>query len=211
MIYFYARVSSKDQSLDRQLEAAKSYKHIDRIFSDKQSGKDFDRPEYMAMKTVLRSGDEVVVKELDRLGRDKYGIKEEIRWFKENGITLRILDVPTTMIDFQGQDWVADMVNNILIEVLGAIAQNEREKTRRRQREGIDAMQVVNGKRVSSKTGKPMGRPNVDIFDFEKFFKKQKDGLMTVDECCEQLRISRATWYRTSNEYTKMLGIYYHS
>jgi DNA invertase Pin-like site-specific DNA recombinase len=196
MIYFYARVSSKDQNLDRQLESARAYKNIDYIFSDKQSGKNFDRPEYIKMKSMVVAGDEVVVKELDRLGRDKEGIKEEIRWFKEQGVILRILDVPTTLIDFQGQDWIADMVNNILIEVLGAIAQNEREKTHRRQREGIDAMQVVNGKRVSAKTGRTYGRQTkaVDV-DFEKFLKKQKEGLVTVSECCKELGISRATWY----------------
>ena len=196
MIYFYARVSSKDQNLDRQLEAARAYKHIDRIFADKQSGKNFDRPEYITMKATVQSGDEVVIKELDRLGRDKEGIKEEIRWFKEHGVILRILDVPTTLIDFQGQDWIADMVNNILIEVLGAMAQNEREKTRRRQREGIDAMQIANGKKVSSKTGNAYGRPSsLDPIAFEKFLKKQKDGELTVAECCEKLGISRRTWY----------------
>ena len=199
MIYFYARVSSKDQNLDRQLEAARAYKNIDRIFSDKQSGKDFDRPQYQEMKSVVRSGDEVVIKELDRLGRDKDGIKDEIRWFKEQGVILRILDVPTSLIDFQGQDWIADMVNNIMIEVLGAMAQNEREKTKKRQREGIDAMPVMNGKRVSVKTGKSYGRPTgLDSFEadeFQKILKKQKDGLMSVSECCRELGISRTTWY----------------
>ena len=177
MIYFYARVSSKDQNLARQLEAAKAYKNIDEVFCDKQSGKNFDRAEYLRLKSVVVSGDEVVVKELDRLGRDKEGIKEEIRWFKEHGVILRILDVPTTLIDFQGQDWIADMVNNILIEVLGAIAQQEREKTHKRQREGIDAMQVVNGTRVSAKTGRTYGRQTIEVgADFEKFLEKQKDG-----------------------------------
>ena len=196
MIYFYARVSSKDQNLDRQLVAARAYKNVDEVFCDKLSGKNFDRADYLRLKSVVVSGDEVIIKELDRLGRDKEGIKEEIRWFKEQGVILRILDVPTTLIDFQGQDWIADMVNNILIEVLGAIAQNEREKTHRRQREGIDAMQVVNGKKVSAKTGRTYGRQVVaaDV-DFEKFLKKQKDGLLTVSECCEKLGISRATWY----------------
>ena len=93
------------------------------------------------------------------------------------------------------------MVNNILIEVLGAIAQNEREKTHRRQREGIDAMQVVNGKKVSAKTGRTYGRQVVaaDV-DFEKFLKKQKEGSITVSECCKQLGISRATWYNRVSE-----------
>lgn len=201
MIYFYARVSSKDQNLDRQLETAKGYKNIDHVFCDKQSGKDFDRPEYQRMKSMVASGDEVIIKELDRLGRDKDGIKAEITWFKEHGVTLRILDVPTTLIDFQGQDWIADMVNNILIEVLGAIAQQEREKTNRRQREGIDAMPVVDGKKFSTKKGCTYGRKPVTLGDdFQKFLKKQKDGTMTVQECCKALNISRSTWYAKLKE-----------
>ena len=196
MRYFYARISFKDQNLARQLETAKAYKDIDEVFCDKQSGKNFDRAEYIRLKATVVPGDEVVIKELDRLGRDKEGIKEEIRWFKEHGVILRILDVPTTLIDFQGQDWIADMVNNILIEVLGAIAQNEREKIRQRQREGIDAMEVVDGKKVSAKTGRAYGRQTkVDDADFEKFLKKQKDGTMTISECCKELGICRATWY----------------
>lgn len=201
MIYFYGRVSSKDQNLARQLEVAKAYKNIDHVYCDKQSGKDFDRPEYQNLKAVVKPGDEVIVKELDRLGRNKDEIKVEIAWFKEAGVDLRILDVPTTLIDFQGQDWIRDMVNNILIEVLGAVAQQEREKTNRRQREGIDAMPVVDGKKYSTRKGCTYGRKPVDLGDdFEKFLKKQKDGQMTVNECCEALGIGRSTWYARVRE-----------
>lgn len=201
MIYFYGRVSSKDQNLARQLEVAKAYKNIDHVYCDKQSGKDFDRPEYQNLKAVVKPGDEVIVKELDRLGRNKEEIKVEIAWFKEAGVDLRILDVPTTLIDFQGQEWIRDMVNNILIEVLGAVAQQEREKTNRRQREGIDAMPVIDGKKYSTRKGCTYGRKPVDLGDdFEKFLKKQKDGLMTVEECCKVLGIGRSTWYARVRE-----------
>ena len=201
MIYFYARVSTKDQNLARQLKTARGYKNIDQVFCDKQSGKNFERKEYINLKETVREGDEVIIKELDRLGRDKEGIKEEIKWFKEQGVTLRILDVPTTLIDFNGQDWIADMVNNILIEVLGAMAQQEREKTEKRRDEGIAAMPIVNGKRVSTKTGNAYGRPSIEIDDsFEKFLKKQKDGELSVVECCKRLGISRATWYNKLKE-----------
>jgi DNA invertase Pin-like site-specific DNA recombinase len=150
---------------------------------------------------VVVPGDEVIVKELDRLGRNKEGIKEEIKWFKDSGVILRILDVPTTLIDFKGQDWIADMVNNILIEVLGAVAQQEREKTKTRQREGIAAMPVVDGKKYSPKRGRAYGRPAVAVGeDFEKFLKKQKEGLITVDECCKILGIGRSTWYAKAKE-----------
>ena len=201
MIYFYARVSSKDQNLARQLDVAKAYKNVDKVFCDKQSGKNFDRAEYISLKETVVKGDEVIIKELDRLGRNKEGIKEEIKWFKEQGVILRILDVPTTLIDFNGQDWIGDMVNNILIEVMGAMAQQEREKTEKRREEGIAAMPIVNGKRVSTKTGNEYGRPALKIDDdFKKFLKKQKDGELSVAECCVQLGISRATWYNKLKE-----------
>ena len=110
---------------------------------------------------------------------------------------VRILDIPTTLIDFKDQTWVLEMVNNILIEVLGAVAEQERKKTKQRQAEGIAAMPIVNGKKVSLKTGNGFGRPKTEIdpVAFEKFAQKQKDGEMTVDDCCRELGISRSTWY----------------
>lgn len=206
MIYFYARVSSKDQNLARQLEIAKSYKTIDKVFCDKQSGKNFDRQEYSKLKNEVIQGDEVIIKELDRLGRNKEGIKSEIKWFKDRGVVLRILDVPTTLIDFNGQDWIADMVNNILIEVLGAMAQQEREKNLSRQREGIDAMVVVDGKKISAKTGRAYGRQRVDVEDdvLDMLYRQQQSGKITVRECCEELGISRATWYNLTDVARKV-------
>jgi DNA invertase Pin-like site-specific DNA recombinase len=196
MIYFYTRVSTKEQNLARQLEEAKSYKNVDEVFCDKQSGKTYDRPEYERLKSIVRKGDEVIVKEMDRLGRNKEATKDEIKWFKDNGITLRILELPTTLIDFNGQEWIADMINNMLIEVLTTIAEQEVKKTDRRRAEGIAAMPVVDGKKVSLKTGRAYGRPAIECNDdFEKFLKKQKDGEMSVTECCKALGISRGTWY----------------
>lgn len=201
MIYGYARVSSKDQNLARQLETMGAYKDIDEMFCDKQSGKNFNRPEYERLRAVVRKGDEVIIKELDRLGRNKDGIKQEIKWFKEQGVILRILDLPTTLIDFNGQEWLCEMVNNILIEVMGAIAEQERDKIGKRRDEGIAAMPIINGKRVSTKTGNEYGRPTIQLDDsFQKLLKKQKDGELTVSECCEQLGISRATWYNRLRE-----------
>lgn len=196
MIYFYTRVSTKDQNLARQLEEAKSYKNVDEVFCDKQSGKTYSRPEYERLKSIVRKGDEVIVKEMDRLGRNKEATKDEIKWFKDNGITLRILELPTTLIDFNGQEWIADMINNMLIEVLTTIAEQEVKKIDRRRAEGIAAMPVVNGKKVSLKTGRATGRPQVELDDdFQKFLEKQKRGEMSVKECCNLLKISRSTWY----------------
>lgn len=176
--------------MERQLEAARSYTdRIDRVFSGKQSGKNFERTAYKEMKSLLAAGDEVIMKELDRLGRNKELIKDELRWFKENGITVRILDIPTTLLDFGNQDWVRDMVTNILVEVLAAMAEQEREKTQRRREEGIAAMPVVNGKKVFAKTGRGFGRPKVNVEPV------RLEG-ETVAAACARLGISKRTWYR---------------
>ena len=100
--YYYARVSSKEQNLDRQLSAFTSLGAQDReIITDKESGKDLNRPGYMALKTtILRPGDTLVVKSLDRLSRSKTDIKNELQFFKDNGIRLKVIDLPTTMTDF---------------------------------------------------------------------------------------------------------------
>lgn len=197
MRYFLTRVSTKDQNLARQLKAARERFDIpdENVFCDKASGKDFDRPEYQRMKSVLRPGDEVIVKEFDRFGRNKAETKKELEWFRQHGVIVRILDIPTTLIDFKEQTWVLEMVNNILIEVLGTIAEQERKKTKQRQAEGIAAMPIVNGRRVSLRTGRVMGRPAREYPEFEKIFQMKKDGLLTVKEGCERLGISRSQWY----------------
>ena len=141
-IWGYARVSTKEQNLDRQLIALMESGVEERnIITDKESGKDLDRKGYQALKnTMLRRGDTLVIKSLDRLSRNKCDIKNELQYFQQNGVRLKVIDLPTTMIDFPaGQEWVMDMVNNILIEVLGTIAEQERTTIRQRQADGIAA------------------------------------------------------------------------
>ena len=199
MKYFLGRVSSKEQNLARQLKIAREKFDIpdENVYCDKITGSSFDRPQYNALKAIVQPGDEVIVKEFDRFGRNKDEMKRELEWFKQKGVIVRILDIPTTLIDFKDQTWVLEMVNNILIEVLGAVAEQERKKTKQRQAEGIAAMPVVDGKRVSAKTGRGFGRPVSEIDDeqFEKLAQKQKDGIVTVADCCRELGISRSTWY----------------
>lgn len=189
--YFSARVSSKDQNLARQLAEAKKYGvPEENIFCDKITGRKKDRPEYDRMKGMLKRGDEVYFKELDRIGRDKCLIKEELEWFKERGILVRILDVPTTLMELpKGQEWVFEMVNNILIEVLGTIAEQEWSKTKKRREEGIAAMPIVDGRRVSSKTGRGFGRAEKKV-DLEL-----REG-ENITDACNRLGISRTTYYR---------------
>lgn len=191
MKYFLTRVSSKDQNLARQLAVARERFDIpdENVFCDKASGKDFNRSEYQRLKAVVKQGDEVIVKEFDRFGRNKEEMKRELEWFKAHGVVVRILDIPTTLIDFKDQTWVLEMVNNILIEVLGTIAEQERAKNKQRQREGLDAMPVIDGKRVSTKTGRPIGRPEKNI-QYELLHGE------TITSACKRLGISRTQWYR---------------
>ena len=203
MIYAYLRVSTKEQNLERQLIAVKEYRAEllnENIYSDKQSGKNFKRPAYEELKKRLKPGDELIIKELDRLGRNKKMVKDELAWLKENGVIVRILNLPTTLIDFQGQTLLFEMINNILVEVWSTLAQDEIEKREKRQREGIDAMPIIDGKRVSMLTGNPMGRPNNDYPEFSKFLEKTKKGEISVSESCRQLGISRTHWYRLCKE-----------
>ena len=138
-VYGYARVSTTHQNTDRQISVLREFGIDERsIVVDKASGRDFNREGYIALKnTLLRSGDTLVIKELDRLGRNKEMIKDELRWFKENNIRIKVLDIPTTLVDCPEQPWIIEMVTNILIEVLSSIAEEERIKTHIRQLEGI--------------------------------------------------------------------------
>ena len=157
--YYYARVSTDSQKLDSQLDLFKKLGAKDReIITDKASGKDMNRPGYQALKTtILRRGDILVIARLDRLGRQKEDIKNELQYFRDNGVRVKILDLPTTMTDFpEGSEWVGEMVNNILIEVLGTIAQRERENLRERQKNGIES-----ARRRNVKFGRPqIQKPN---------------------------------------------------
>jgi DNA invertase Pin-like site-specific DNA recombinase len=188
--------------LDRQLESARKYKNVDRVFTDKQSGKNMDRNGYQEMKSVLERGDEVVIHALDRLGRNKDAIKEELAWFKENGVLVRILNVPTTLIEFpEGQEWVMDMVNNILIEVLGAFAEQERENIRKRQAEGIAAMPVdETGRKVSKKTGRGFGRQEKRPENFADVYARQKAGELSLKEAMAEVGVGRTRWYELARE-----------
>ena len=141
MIYGYMRVSTKAQNLNRQEDALLEFGvEKDNIFADKESGKDFNREKYQEMKSILKRNDVLVIKELDRLGRNKKMVKEELEYFKNNGIRVKILNIPTTLIDFpEGQEWIMDMVNNIILEVISSIDEEERRKIKTRQAEGIAA------------------------------------------------------------------------
>ena len=189
--YYYARVSSREQNLDRQIAAFAAMGASARdIITDKESGKDLDRRGYTALKTaMLRRGDTLVVKSLDRLSRNKADIKNELQYFKDNGIRLKVLDLPTTLAEYPaGQEWVLDMVNNILVEVLASIAQQERKTIRQRQAEGIAAAKA---------RGKRFGRPKAQKPDnWDIVIARWKSGEITAVEAMRLTGTKRSTFYK---------------
>ena len=193
--YYYARVSSKGQNLDRQIDTFLSMGAEERdIIADKESGKDTERIGYKALKnTILREGDTLIVKSLDRLSRKKADIYNELQFFKDKGIRVKVIDLPTTMIDFPaGQEWVLEMVNNILIEVLGTIAEQERVTTLQRQKEGIEA---------AKKRGKHLGRPRLPVPEnWEETIALWQLGQITANEAMRRTGVKRTSFYKLAKD-----------
>jgi DNA invertase Pin-like site-specific DNA recombinase len=198
MIFGYVRVSTKEQNESRQIKALTDYcKELkqENIYIDKVSGKNFERESYQELKSRLREGDTLIIKELDRLGRNKDMIKEELEYFKNNKIRIKILNIPTTLMDLpKDNQWVFDMINNILVEVLSAIAEEERNKIRTRQAEGIT---------IAKELGKYKGRPQAELpKDFEKLYKQWKDEKINATQFTKLLGLkSRTTLYKYIERY----------
>ena len=191
MEYGYARVSSTEQNLDRQVLALQKYVKPENIVMDRQSGKNLDRPGYNALKGIfgLRPGDVLYIVSLDRLSRNKEDIKNEIAWFREHKVRLMILDLPSSMVQVpENQKWIIDMIQNILIEVLASMAEQERVMIRKRQREGIEA---------ARKKGKHLGRPYLKVPEnFDEVYARWRAGEITARAAQKMLGISSASFYR---------------
>lgn len=146
----------------------------------------------MIRELGLRRGDTLYIKSLDRLSRSKADIKAELEWFQKQGIRLMVLDLPTTMIEVpEGQEWIIDMVTNILVEVLASIAEQERQTIRRRQREGIDA---------AKKRGKKFGRPRKEVKDWDNVYYQWSQKKITAQKAASILKISRTQFYKLVQE-----------
>ena len=204
----YARVSTSEQNLDRQLQALEKYVEPDMIVTDKASGRDLDRPGYQSLKVgigKLVEGDTLYIKSLDRLSRSKEDLKKELQFFKDKGIKVKILDMPTTMTDFPAeQAWIGDMITNIMIEVLSSIAQNERETTRQRQLEGLAAMPTdsATGKKISRRTGKPVGRPPVTYpKKWESVYNDWQEKKITARQAMRLLNLKPNSFYKLAKKY----------
>lgn len=201
MKFGYIRVSTEEQNIERQLNELLKYNiNKKNIFIDKKSGRNLNRDEYQKLKYKLREGDEIYFHELDRLGRNKKQVKDELEYFYKNGVTVRILDVPTTMMNFDEfgdmQRSILDMVNNLLIEVLSTLAETELIRNQKRQREGIE---------IAKKEGKysVCGRPKKNIpKNFEVLYKQHLEGKLTITDMATLLNYkSRSSIYAMIDKY----------
>ena len=190
-IYGYARVSTKDQNLDRQLIALREFGIDDRdIIREKASGKSLNREAYQTLRNqLLREGDTLVIVALDRLSRNKLHIKQELEYYRGRNIRVMVLDMPTTLCQVnEGQEWIIEMINAILVEVLASLAEQERVKTLTRQAAGIEAAKLQ---------GKHLGRPKMKIPEgWDNIYMLWKSGEITAVEAMKRSGLKKSTFYK---------------
>ena len=197
-IYGYVRISDSSQKIHRQMDFMENLGiSKTNIFIDRQSGKNFDRPAYKRLYRKLQPGDTLYIKELDRLGRNKIEIKEELSKLRKKKVKVKITNIPTTMHDFGEDDWILDMVNNILVEVLAAVAEQERATNHQRQAEGIAAAKA---------RGVHMGRPYLQLpNNFSYYYQAWSKKEMSRAEILTELNIDMVKFQSYVRSYQKQL------
>lgn len=192
-IYGYIRVSTREQNEDRQrLALAALPVPEENIYMDKQSGKDFERPQYRRLVRRLRRDDLLYVKSIDRLGRNYSEILEQWRMLtKEKGVDIAVLDMP--LLDTRrGKDLMGTFLSDIVLQVLSFVAENERSSIRQRQAEGIEA---------ARKRGAHLGRRQLPMPEgFEELVQAWRNGEVSSRFAAGQLRISHQTFLRRAKE-----------
>ena len=205
-VYGYHRTSTKEQHLDRGIQEIQSYcsEHhlkLENIFTDQQTGKNFNRPRYTVLiEDVLRPGDILIVTELDRLGRNKKDTMEQISGLHQIGVRLMVLELPTTLIDLSKLDntmaqMMMETINNMMLELYASMAQAEIEKKEKRQREGIE-MKKRRGE------WEDYGRPAaIEEKEFDQAFERVVHGEISPTVLRKELGLSHSTFYRYRKKY----------
>lgn len=194
-IYGYIRVSAKDQNEARQIEALKSAGVDERfIFLDKSSGKNFNRNEYQVLKRALREQDTLIIKSIDRLGRNYTEIIQEWKEItKDIKANIKVLDMPLLDTSINTKDLTGTFIADLVLQILSYVAETERLNIRQRQAEGI---------KIAKENGKHLGRPKAKFpSDFDNVYQSWKDGKLTAKIAMEQLNLKRTTFYKLVNEY----------
>lgn len=193
MKYGYVRVSTKEQNIDRQLVEMYTQGLNDKtIFIDKQSGKDFERDEYQKLKKKLKSGDLLIIKSIDRLGRNYDMIIDEWRTLvNDMNVDIQVLDMPLLDTRTEGKNLVGKFISDIVLQILSFVAENERENIKKRQAEGI---------RIAKEKGKHLGRPKLEIpSSFSQVANQYKKKEITLAEALSSLKMNRSSFYKNLN------------
>lgn len=193
MNYGYARVSTIAQKLDRQLEELlKIGIETKNIYTDKESGKDFNRKSYVKMCRKLKQGDVLFIKAIDRLGRNYNMILDEWRILtKEKGVDIVVIDMPLLDTRIEGKNLVGKFIADVVLQVLSFVAENERENMRQRQAEGI---------RIAKSKGVKFGRPPIQVpNNFNQITKLYREKKITSAEAVIMSGLTRGTFYRKLN------------
>lgn len=212
-IYGYHRTSTTDQRLDRGIKSINDYCianniMVDEMFTDQQTGKNFQRPDYQALKRIAKNeSDIIIISEVDRLGRNKEETLKELQHYKNLGVRLMILEIPTTLVDYSTMEsslasMLMDTINNMLIEMYATIAHAEMLKREKRQSEGIQAMK---DRGEWDKYGRPVV---MDYEMFKKAYGKVEAGHIKPFELMKQLGMAKSTYYKYAKQvkdelYTK--------
>lgn len=198
-VYGYIRVSSTDQNEDRQMIALRGVPvPPNRIYMDKQSGKDFDRPQYKRLLRRLKAGDLLYVMSIDRLGRNYEEIQNQWRRLtKEIGADICVLDMP--LLDTrQGKDLMGTFIADMVLQILSFVAQSERENIRKRQRQGIDA---------AKQRGVQFGRPKKPLPEnFDEVRLRWERGEITGAAAAQECSLSMTTFRRRAEMAKKKTG-----
>lgn len=199
--YGYHRTSTSEQHLDRGINEIETFcnssgMQLERIYTDQQTGKNFNRPRYQVLKEdILRSGDTLIITELDRLGRNKRETLKELQYLKDKGVRVMILEIPTTLQDLSAMDnsmaqMIMETINNMLIELYATMAQAEIEKKEKRQREGIDA------KKARGEWDE-YGRPKAEKPEnWDEVIKRWENGEITAVRAMELTGLKKTTFYK---------------
>lgn len=211
-IYGYIRVSEKNQNTKRQWKMMTEEEGIPSkyIFEDRASGKDFNRKAYNALAgtehtvPLLHEGDLLVIYSIDRLGRNYTEIKEQWKHITQNlGADIKVLDM--LLLDTRstnGNDLERTFISDLVLQILSYCAQKERENILARQKQGIAAMKVIDGKKVSLKTGRPTGRPSIGFpADWNEIYSKWKNGEITAVAARQILSLKNNTFYKLAHQY----------
>lgn len=193
MKYGYVRVSTKEQNIDRQLvEMYTQGLNDNTIFIDKQSGKNFERDEYQKLKKKLKSGDLLIIKSIDRLGRNYDMIIDEWKDIVNRlNVDIVVLDMPLLDTRTEGKNLVGKFISDIVLQILSFVAENERENIKKRQAEGI---------RIAKEKGKHLGRPKLKLpKNFKTIANEYKKKEITLAEALSSLKMNRSSFYKNLN------------